>query len=70
MGESILTQFLKVGFAYNRNLNPTKAGTTQVGIISPILVNITLDGMEMTITYRYHVGKSRKSIIVVILPIK
>ena len=29
MDKSILTQFLKVGFVYNRHLNPTKAGTPQ-----------------------------------------
>jgi RNA-directed DNA polymerase len=39
MDKSILKQFLKAGFIYNRHLNPTKAGTPQGGIISPTLAN-------------------------------
>nr|QNO46185.1 hypothetical protein NDLBFEBI_00007 [Methanosarcinales archaeon ANME-2c ERB4] len=58
MDKSILTQFLKAGFVFNRYLNPTKAGTPQGGIISPILANMTLDEMEMAIASRYHVGKN------------
>ena len=60
MDESILKQFLKAGFVYNRHLNPTKAGTPQGGIISPILANMALDGMEDVIASRYHVNKSGK----------
>ena len=37
MDKSILKQFLKAGFVYNRHLNPSKSGTPQGGIISPIL---------------------------------
>ena len=58
MDKSILTQFLKAGFVYNRHLNPTKAGTPQGGIISPTLANMTLDGMEKAIASKYHVGKN------------
>ncbi|KAF5412174.1 MAG: hypothetical protein C5S47_01965 [Candidatus Methanogasteraceae archaeon] len=43
---------------YNRHLNPTKAGTPQGGIISPILANMTLDGMEKAIASKYHIGKN------------
>ncbi len=42
---------------YNRHLNPTTAGTPQGGIISPILANMTLDGLKKTISSVYHVGK-------------
>jgi RNA-directed DNA polymerase len=58
---SILTQFLKAGFVYNHHLNPTKAGTPQGGIISPILANMTLDGIERVIASKYYSGKSWKS---------
>jgi len=46
MDESILKQFLKAGYVFDRQLFQTEEGTTQGGIISPILANITLDGIE------------------------
>jgi RNA-directed DNA polymerase len=53
MEKSILTQFLKAGFIYKHHLNPTKAGTPQGGIISPILANMTLDGIEKLVMAKY-----------------
>ena len=53
MEKSILTQFLKAGFIYKRHLNPTKAGTPQGGTISPILANMTLDGIEKLLLAEY-----------------
>ncbi|WP_342305373.1 group II intron reverse transcriptase/maturase [Methanolobus sp. ZRKC5] len=58
MDKSILKQFLKAGFIYHRHLNPTKVGTPQGGIISPILANMTLDGIENTIAAKYHTTKT------------
>ena len=49
----ILNQFLKSGFIYENSLFPSDTGTPQGGIISPILANMTLDGMENLIMEKY-----------------
>ncbi len=60
MDKAILKQFIKAGYVYNRHLNPTKSGTPQGAIISPLLANMTLDGMEKAIASRYHINKRGK----------
>jgi RNA-directed DNA polymerase len=45
----ILEKWLKAGFVWNKTLFPTEAGTPQGGIISPVLANMTLDGIEKTL---------------------
>jgi RNA-directed DNA polymerase len=54
MDKSILKQFLKAGYIFDRRLFPTEAGTPQGGIISPILANLTLDGIEKLLADKYH----------------
>ncbi len=49
MDKQILKQWLKAGYLEKGRLFPTTAGTPQGGIVSPILANLTLDGLEQTI---------------------
>jgi len=53
MDTGILTKWLKAGFIEEEVLNPTEAGTPQGGIISPVLANLTLDGLETLLRQRY-----------------
>ena len=46
MDNGILRKWLKAGYIDRKKLFPTVAGTPQGGIISPILSNMTLDGLE------------------------
>ena len=44
--KAILRQWLKAGYMEKTTLYPTEEGTPQGGIISPVLMNMTLDGLE------------------------
>jgi RNA-directed DNA polymerase len=48
MDKKILKAWLKAGYVEEGKLFPTTEGTPQGGIISPILANMTLDGLEKT----------------------
>jgi RNA-directed DNA polymerase len=48
--KSTIEQWLKAGIMENQEFTPSIIGTPQGGIISPLLANIALDGME---TYLY-----------------
>lgn len=58
--KAMLRKWLKAGFIDKRTLFPTEAGTPQGGIISPVLANMTLDGLENLLnrTYRRTYGKN------------
>jgi len=49
MDKQILRKWLKSGYIESKKLYPTKTGTPQGGIISPTLMNLTLDGLEKEI---------------------
>jgi RNA-directed DNA polymerase len=45
-GRELIKQWLKAGYVEAEILHATESGTPQGGIISPLLANIALDGME------------------------
>src|SRR5229473_4613763 len=49
MEKAMLKKWLKAGFVDRHVLYPTKEGTPQGGICSPVLANMTLDGLERAI---------------------
>jgi RNA-directed DNA polymerase len=56
---SILRRWLKAGFVFKNELFPTEAGTPQGGIISPVLANMCLDGLEQALAKAFPQAKSR-----------
>ena len=57
MDKSVLKQFLKAGFVFKGELFPTEEGTPQGGVISPVLANIVLDGMQKVLSDRFHTNR-------------
>jgi RNA-directed DNA polymerase len=44
--KDVLRRWLKAGYMARHSLHPTEEGTPQGGIISPVLANMALDGLE------------------------
>jgi len=53
MDKQILRKWLKSGYIENRKKYPTIAGTPQGGIISPVLMNMVMDGLEKELKKKY-----------------
>lgn len=57
----ILEQWLKAGYIDRRVFYYTEDGTPQGGVISPVLANMTLDGLEAAIANQPHRGTKRQA---------
>ena len=53
MEKRILRQWLKAGYMEKDAFHPTDAGTPQGGVISPVLANLALDGLERELRRRF-----------------
>lgn len=65
-GRELIKQWLKAGYVEAEIFHPTTSGTCQGGVISPLLANIALDGMEtllgeykQSIPYTLKTGKEK-----------
>jgi len=59
----IIAKWLKAGFVDNNVFEETEDGTPQGGIISPLLANIALHGMEKALGIKYTLCKRTRGII-------
>jgi len=57
MNKKILKEFLNAGYIENSQLFPTQKGTPQGGSISPLIANITLNGIERVLGEKFYSKK-------------
>src|SRR5262245_13482522 len=53
MDRAILKKWLEAGFIEQQVHHPTTTGTPQGGVISPVLMNLTLDGLEILLAKHF-----------------
>ena len=63
MDKRMLRLWLEAGYWEKGRLFPTSEGTPQGGIISPVLANLTLDGMEHAIRSRIKIRRDQVNFI-------
>jgi len=56
---AMLQKWLKAGYMEKRIIHPTEDGTPQGGIISPVLANMALDGLQQALKAKYRQRKGR-----------
>lgn len=61
MEKRILRQWLKAGYMDKGVFYYSEEGTPQGGVISPVLANLTLDGLEATVANQPHRGTKRQA---------
>ncbi|WP_456282812.1 reverse transcriptase N-terminal domain-containing protein [Paraburkholderia aspalathi] len=59
--KAILRRWSEAGYLLNRVFHSTQAGTPQGRIISPTLMNMTLDGLEKMLRAKYRKGSNNPS---------
>ena len=57
--KGLIKKWLKAGYLENNVFHKTRTGTPQGGIISPLLANIALNGMEEALNIKYKQRKSK-----------
>jgi RNA-directed DNA polymerase len=60
MDKEILRRWLEAGYLEEGVVHPTEDGTPQGGIISPVLANCTLDGLQALLATHFPAGDKRK----------
>lgn len=53
MDRHVLKEFIKAGYVFKNRLFPTEKGSPQGGVISPILANMVLNGMEKLVKSQF-----------------
>src|SRR5262245_21781686 len=60
MDKELLRKWLTAGFLEKHAWFATTEGTTQGGIVSPVLANLTLDGLQRLLTERFMKTRRQK----------